>query len=73
MNGCGVDIVVDLVGGDWFIDLLCLFVVGGWLLVIGFIGGEIFIVKVNCFLFNNIDVVGVGWGVWLLIYFDVLV
>lgn len=63
-NGCGVDMVVDPVGGDRFTDSLRSLAPGGRLLVIGFTGGEIPTVKVNRLLLNNIDVVGVGWGAW---------
>jgi NADPH:quinone reductase len=56
--------VVDPVGGDRFTDSLRSLTPGGRLLVIGFTGGDIPIVKVNRLLLNNIDVVGVGWGAW---------
>jgi NADPH2:quinone reductase len=62
--GRGVDVVVDPVGGDRFIDSLRSLAVGGRLLVIGFTGGEIPTVKVNRLLLNNVDVVGAGWGAW---------
>jgi NADPH:quinone reductase len=65
-DGRGVDIVVDPVGGDRFIDSLRSLAPGGRLLVIGFTGGEIPTVKVNRLLLNNVDVVGVGWGAWSL-------
>ncbi|MFO7190946.1 MAG: NADPH:quinone oxidoreductase family protein [Thermocrispum agreste] len=58
----GVDIVVDPVGGDRFTDSLRCLRPDGRLLVIGFTAGEIPTVKVNRLLFNNIAVVGVGWG-----------
>jgi NADPH2:quinone reductase len=63
-DGRGVDMVVDPVGGDRFTDSLRSLTPGGRLLVIGFTGGDIPIVKVNRLLLNNIDVVGVGWGAW---------
>ncbi|MDT5088059.1 MAG: NADPH:quinone reductase [Mycobacterium sp.] len=63
-GGRGVDLVVDPVGGDRFIDSLRSLAPGGRLLVIGFTGGEIPTVKVNRLLLNNVDVVGVGWGAW---------
>jgi NADPH:quinone reductase len=66
MNGQGVDIVVDPVGGDRFTDSLRSLAPGGRLLVIGFTGGEIPTVKVNRLLLNNVDAVGVGWGAWAL-------
>ena len=39
----------------------------GRLLVIGFTGGEIPTVKVNRLLLNNVSVVGVGWGAFLMV------
>jgi len=64
-NGRGVDIVVDPVGGDRFTDSMRSLAPAGRLLVIGFTGGEIPTVKVNRLLLNNVDVVGVGWGAWM--------
>jgi NADPH2:quinone reductase len=61
-GGEGVDLVVDPVGGDRFIDSLRCLAPEGKLLVVGFTAGEIPTVKVNRLLLNNIDVVGVGWG-----------
>lgn len=61
-DGRGVDIVVDPVGSDRFLDSLRSLRSEGRHLVIGFTGGEIPTVKVNRLLLNNIDVVGVGWG-----------
>ncbi|HYZ37572.1 MAG TPA: NADPH:quinone oxidoreductase family protein [Pseudonocardiaceae bacterium] len=60
--GRGVDIVVDPVGADRFLDSLRSLAPEGRLLVVGFTGGEIPTVKVNRLLLNNIEVVGVGWG-----------
>jgi NADPH2:quinone reductase len=62
----GVDIVVDPVGGDRFTDSLRSLAVDGRLLVIGFTAGDIPTVQVNRLLLNNIDVVGVGWGAFLM-------
>ena len=61
-----VDIVVDPVGGDRFTDSLRCLDDDGRLLVIGFTAGEIPTVKVNRLLLNNIAVVGVGWGAYVL-------
>lgn len=61
-GGRGVDLVVDPVGGDRFTDSLRCLASEGRLLVIGFTGGEIPIVKVNRLLLNNISVTGVAWG-----------
>jgi NADPH2:quinone reductase len=65
-DGRGVDVVVDPVGGDRFIDSLRSLAPEGRLLVIGFTAGEIPSVKVNRLLLNNLDVVGVGWGMFAL-------
>ncbi|MCW2752540.1 MAG: NADPH:quinone oxidoreductase [Aeromicrobium sp.] len=64
--GGGVDIVVDPVGGDRFTDSLRSLKDDGRLLVIGFTAGEIPTVKVNRLLLNNVSVVGVGWGAYVL-------
>jgi NADPH2:quinone reductase len=61
-GGAGIDVVVDPVGGDRFLDSLRSLAPEGRLLVLGFTGREIPTVKVNRLLFNNIEVVGVGWG-----------
>ncbi|MEZ0384261.1 NADPH:quinone oxidoreductase family protein [Mycobacterium sp. pW045] len=65
-GGKGVDLILDPVGGDRFTDSLRSLTPGGKLLVVGFTGGEIPTVKVNRLLLNNIDVVGVGWGAWVM-------
>ena len=62
----GVDIVVDPVGGDRFTDSLRCLKEDGRLLVIGFTAGEIPTVQVNRLLLNNVSVVGVGWGAYVL-------
>jgi NADPH2:quinone reductase len=61
-DGRGVDIVVDVVGGDLMTDSLRSLAPLGRLLVVGFTAGAIPQVKVNRLLLNNIDVRGVGWG-----------
>ncbi len=65
-DGKGVDIVVDPVGGDRFTDSLRSLGDDGRLLVIGFTAGEIPTVQVNRLLLNNVSVVGVGWGAYVL-------
>lgn len=64
--GGKVDIVVDPVGGDRFTDSLRTLTEDGRLLVIGFTAGEIPTVKVNRLLLNNVAVVGVGWGAYVM-------
>ena len=63
-KGEGVDVVMDVVGGDLMTDSLRCLAPLGRLLVIGFTDGEIPTVKVNRLLLNNIDVRGVGWGAY---------
>ena len=65
-GGRGVDVVVDVVGGDLMTDSLRSLGSLGRLLVVGFTGGSIPEVKVNRLLLNNIDVRGVGWGAYAL-------
>ena len=60
-GGAGVDVVVDVVGGDVTDSLRALAPLGR-LLVLGFTSGTIPQVKVNRLLLNNTDVRGVGWG-----------
>ena len=62
-GGRGVDLVLDVVGGEVFTDSLRCLTEQGRLLVVGFASGQgIPEVKVNRLLLNNIDVRGVGWG-----------
>ena len=65
-GGRGVDIVVDPVGGERFTDSVRSLAPAGRLLVVGFTAGDIPTVKVNRLLLNNVSVVGVGWGAWLM-------
>ncbi|MFN8191054.1 MAG: NADPH:quinone oxidoreductase family protein [Nocardioidaceae bacterium] len=66
-GGRGVDVVMDVVGGDVFTDSLRALAPQGRLLVVGFAAGQgIPEVKVNRLLLNNIDVRGVGWGAYAL-------
>jgi NADPH:quinone reductase len=61
-GGRGVDVVVDVVGGDVMTDSLRALAPEGRVLVVGFAAGSIPEVRVNRLLLNNIDVRGVGWG-----------
>ncbi|CAB4688757.1 unannotated protein [freshwater metagenome] len=64
-GGVGVDVVVDVVGGDLFTDSLRSLAPQGRLMVVGFAAGQgIPEVKVNRLLLNNVDVRGVGWGAY---------
>ena len=60
-GGSGVNVVVDVVGGDVTDSLRALAPLGR-LLVLGFTSGTIPQVKVNRLLLTNTDVRGVGWG-----------
>jgi len=66
-GGRGVDVVVDVVGGDLMTDSLRSLGPLGRLLVVGFTGGAIPEVRVNRLLLNNIDVRGVGWGAYAMV------
>jgi NADPH2:quinone reductase len=66
-GGQGVDVLVDVVGGDLMTDSLRSLGTQGRLLVLGFTGGTIPEVKVNRLLLNNVDVRGVGWGAYAMV------
>jgi len=57
-----VNVVMDVVGGEAFLDSLRVLDRFGRLLVVGFAAGGIPEVKVNRLLLNNIDVRGAAWG-----------
>jgi NADPH2:quinone reductase len=64
-GGTGVDVVVDVVGGEAFTDSLRCLAEQGRVLVVGFAAGQgIPEVKVNRLLLGNTDVRGVGWGAY---------
>ena len=61
-GGRGVDVVLDVVGGDAFTDSLRCLAEQGRIMVVGFASGQgIPEVKVNRLLLGNTDVRGVGW------------
>src|SRR3954452_5878335 len=62
----GADVVIDPVGGDRFLDSLRSLREEGRLVVVGFTGGSIPEVRVNRLLLNNVDVVGAGWGAYVM-------
>ncbi len=62
----GVDMVLDPVGGDRFTDSLRSLREDGRLVVVGFAGGSIPEVKVNRLLLGNTEVVGAGWGAYVM-------
>ena len=65
-SGGGVDVVLDPVGGDRFTDSLRCLREGGRLVVVGFTGGSIPEVRVNRLLLKNTEVVGAGWGAYVM-------
>jgi NADPH2:quinone reductase len=62
----GVDVVLDPVGGERFTDSLRSLRENGRLVVVGFTGGSIPEVKVNRLLLRNTEVVGAGWGAYVM-------
>jgi NADPH2:quinone reductase len=66
LSGGGVDLVLDPVGGDRFTDSLRSLAEGGRVVVVGFTGGSIPEVKVNRLLLNNTEVIGAGWGAYVM-------
>jgi NADPH2:quinone reductase len=62
----GVDVVLDPVGGDRFTDSLRALREGGRLIVVGFTGGSIPEVRVNRLLLSNTEIVGAGWGAYVM-------
>ena len=66
LSGGGVDLVVDPVGGDRFTDSLRSLAEGGRVVVVGFTAGSIPEVKVNRLLLNNVEVIGAGWGAYVM-------
>jgi NADPH2:quinone reductase len=71
LTGGGVHLVLDPVGGDRFTDSLRSLREGGRLVVVGFTGGSIPEVKVNRLLLNNTEVIGAGWGAYVMAKPDV--
>jgi NADPH2:quinone reductase len=66
LSGGGVDVVLDPVGGDRFTDSLRSLREEGRVVVVGFTGGSIPEVKVNRLLLNNAEVIGAGWGAYVM-------
>lgn len=66
LSGGGVDVVIDPVGGDRFTDSLRSLREQGRVVVVGFTGGSIPEVKVNRLLLNNTEVIGAGWGAFVM-------
>jgi NADPH2:quinone reductase len=66
LSGGGVDVVLDPVGGDRFLDSLRSLREDGRLVVVGFTGGSIPEVRVNRLLLRNTEVIGAGWGAYVM-------
>ena len=62
----GADVVCDPVGGDRFLDSLRTLNEDGRLVVVGFTAGSIPEVKVNRLLLKNTEVIGAGWGAYVM-------
>src|SRR3954451_17464903 len=62
----GVDVVLDPVGGDRFLDSVRSLREEGRVIVVGFTGGSIPEIKVNRLLLNNTEVIGAGWGAYVM-------
>jgi NADPH:quinone reductase len=62
----GVELVIDPVGGDRFTDSLRSLREDGRLVVVGFTGGSIPEVRVNRLLLGNTEVIGAGWGAYVM-------
>jgi NADPH2:quinone reductase len=65
-SGGGVDLVLDPVGGERFTDSLRSLREGGRVVVVGFTGGSIPEVRVNRLLLKNTEVIGAGWGAYVM-------
>src|SRR3984957_19732876 len=66
LSGGGVDMVLDPVGGDRFTDSLRSLRENGRVVVVGFTGGSIPEVRVNRLLLGNTEVIGAGWGAYVM-------
>jgi NADPH2:quinone reductase len=64
LTGTGVDLIVDPVGGNRFIDSMRSLRRAGRIVVVGFAAGDIPQIPANRLLLRNIDVIGAYWGGW---------
>ena len=71
ISGGGVDVVLDPVGGDRFTDSIRSLREDGRVIVVGFTGGSIPEVRVNRLLLGNTEVIGAGWGAYVMAKPDV--
>lgn len=64
-EGRGADAVLDVVGSEELVlQALRSLAIGGRLLTLGYVAGQIPSVRLNRLLLGNIDVCGVAWGPW---------
>jgi NADPH:quinone reductase len=66
LSGGGVDVVLDPVGGERFTDSIRSLGEGGRVIVVGFTEGSIPEVRVNRLLLGNTEVIGAGWGAYVM-------
>jgi NADPH2:quinone reductase len=62
-GGRGVEVFVDMVGGDQFLDVVRSLRIGGRGVIVGFAGGTIPSVKVNRLLLRNLTLTGITMDV----------
>jgi NADPH:quinone reductase len=63
-GGRGVEIVIDTVGSDRFLDSVRALAIGGRLVVVGFAAGEIPTIKVNRLLLRNLTITGISMDIF---------
>ncbi|XP_038614521.1 quinone oxidoreductase-like protein 2 [Tachyglossus aculeatus] len=61
-NGRGVDVAIDMVGGDVFLKALHSLTWEGRIVTVGFSGGTIPSIPANLLLLKNVSALGVYWG-----------
>lgn len=66
LSGGGVDVVLDPVGGERFTDSIRSLAEGGRVIVVGFTEGSIPEVRVNRLLLGNTEIIGAGWGAYVI-------
>jgi NADPH:quinone reductase len=66
LSGGGVDLVLDPVGGERFTDSVRSLAESGRVVVVGFTEGSIPEVRVNRLLLKNTEVIGAGWGAYVM-------
>ncbi|MEA2211402.1 MAG: NADPH:quinone reductase [Solirubrobacteraceae bacterium] len=62
-GGRGVQVVIDMVGGDRFTDSVRVLAIGGRLIVVGFAAGSIPTLKVNRLLLRNLTLIGISMDI----------